>query len=130
VAAVKTTILYFDDEVELLQVFRKTFIREYDVLTALTLYEARLILSRRPDVIISDLSMPEISGTEFLQEAARVCPGSFRVLLTGYAGVGDLMREIMGGVVQVFIAKPWDEAGVRRALERATLARSQKMGND
>ena len=114
----KTSILYFDDEADLLNVFRATFARDYDVLTALTLYEARQALSRCPDVIISDLSMPEISGTDFLREAMSVCPASFRILLTGHVGVFDVVREVTSGVVQVYIAKPWDEAGVRRALER------------
>jgi DNA-binding NtrC family response regulator len=115
----KTSVLYFDDEPDLLAVFGRTFARDYDVLTALTLFEARQGLSRHPDIIISDLSMPEISGTDFLREAMRCCPDSFRVLLTGHASVFDVVPEVTSGVVQVFIAKPWDEVGVRRALERA-----------
>jgi DNA-binding NtrC family response regulator len=124
-AALRPSILYFDDEADLLDVFRKTFIRDYDVLTALTLFEARQILSRRPDIIVSDLRMPEISGIDFLREAMRACPGSFRILLTGHGQVADLIGEVASGVVQVFIAKPWEEAGVRGALERAMLIRSR-----
>lgn len=115
----KTSVLYFDDEMVLLETFRETFGGDYDVLTALTLHEARHILSQPPDVIISDQSMPEISGTDFLREAMRVCPDSFRILLTGRVGVADVMREVSSGIIQVFIAKPWDEAGMRRAMERA-----------
>lgn len=115
----KTSILYFDDEPDLLHVFRVTFARDYDVLTALTLFEARQALSRPPDVVISDQSMPEITGTDFLREAAYVSPGSFRILLTGYGHVWDVFTEISAGVIQLFITKPWDEAGMRVALERA-----------
>jgi len=119
----KTSDLYFDDEPVLLDVFRDTFASDYHILTALTLFEARHALSRCPDVVISDMSMSKISGTEFLREATRASPGSVRILLTGRASVFDVVEEVTSGVVQVFINKSWDEAGVRRAIERATLVR-------
>jgi DNA-binding NtrC family response regulator len=122
----KTTILYFDDEVVLLDVFKEMFSDEYDVQTASTLSQARAVLSKCPDILIVDWSMPEISGTDFLREAARVCPGSFRILLTGYGQVGDVFSEISSGVIQLFSTKPWDEADMRDALERATLASARK----
>jgi DNA-binding NtrC family response regulator len=120
------SILYFDDELGLLSMFRWTFKDEYDVRTASTLTEARSALSRCPDIIISNWSMPEISGTDFLREAARVCPNSARVMLTGYRQVGDVFREITSGVIQLFITKPWDEADMREVLERAALMHARK----
>lgn len=123
---VKTSVLYFDDEPVLLDTFRETFARDYDVLTAPTLSEARRILSRCPDVIISDMNMPEISGTEFLREAMKLCPESYRILLTGHVGILDVMGEVTSGVIQVFISKPWDAAGVRLAIERAAPARPRE----
>lgn len=119
----KTTILYLDDEVVLLDIFKEMFSDEYDVRTASTLSQARSVLSKCPDILIVDWSMPEISGTDFLREAARVCPGSFRILLTGYGQVGDVFSEISSGVIQLFTTKPCD---MREVLERATLARSRK----
>jgi DNA-binding NtrC family response regulator len=123
---VKTSILYFDDEPGLLSMFRWTFKDEYDVRIASTLTEARSVLSRCPDIIISNWSMPETSGIDFLREAARVCPNSSRVMLTGYRQVGDVFREITSGVIQLFITKPWDETDMREVLERATLMRTRK----
>jgi DNA-binding NtrC family response regulator len=123
---VKTSILYFDDEPGLLNMFSWAFKKNYDVLTASTLPEARAALAQCPDIIISDWSMPEISGVDFLREAARVCPDSFRVMLTGYGQVGDVFREVIAGVIQLFITKPWEVADVREALERAALTRARK----
>jgi DNA-binding NtrC family response regulator len=115
------SIFYFDDETTLLRLFELMFGDDYDVRTAATLVEARRVLSDCPDVIISDLSMPEISGVDFLREAARVCPRSFRILLTGHGSVGDFFSEVSAGVIQHFIPKPWDEEQVREALTRASL---------
>jgi two-component system sensor histidine kinase/response regulator len=119
----KVSVLYFDDESVLLDIFGEVFGGEYDVLTASTLAEARQILSRCPDIVISDMSMPEITGTEFLREAARICPASFRILLTGRVSVFDVIGEVTSGVVQVFISKPWTEAEMRQALDRAAADR-------
>ncbi|HKC65476.1 MAG TPA: response regulator [Pyrinomonadaceae bacterium] len=121
----KPTILYLDDEIMLLNLFKEIFRDEYEVETASTLFEARQLLSNHsPDVIISDWSMPEISGVEFLSEAARVCPNAFRILLTGFADAGEMIDEIRSGVIQLFIPKPWSEAEMHEALERALLLRS------
>lgn len=118
----KTSILYLDDEPEVLAVFRDMFGREYDVTTTATAAEARRALSERPaDIVISDQAMPDILGTEFLAEVARDYPQTFRVMLTGSMTVGGALPEIGNGVVQLFIAKPWDSAGMRRMLERAAL---------
>ncbi|MDT4897080.1 MAG: formate hydrogenlyase transcriptional activator [Acidobacteriota bacterium] len=123
----KPSIFYFDDEVVHLDIFREMFGDEYDVLVASTLSEARRTISEfAPDIIISDWSMPEISGIDFLREAAAVHPSSFRVMVTGAGQVGDVVKEISTGLVQLFITKPWSEAEMRRALERALQMRSRK----
>jgi DNA-binding NtrC family response regulator len=123
---VKPSIFYFDDELVLLDIFREMFSDEYEVWTAANLSEARRIISEcTPDIIISDWSMPEISGIEFLREAAGLCPRSFRIMLTGFAQVGDMINEIGTGVIQLFISKPWDEEQMRQALFRATLPRQK-----
>jgi DNA-binding NtrC family response regulator len=126
VVKVKPSILYFDDEIVLLSIFQEMFSDEYEVRIASTLSEASLILPKCPDIIISDWSMPEISGLDFLREAAEVCPDSFRIMLTGYGQVGDVFAEISSGLVQLFITKPWDEADMRETLERAILTRSRR----
>lgn len=116
----RLTIFYFDDDERLLDVFREMFSDTYEVLTAATLADARKVLSGcAPDFIISDQLMPEIQGTEFLREAAAICPESFRVLLTGHATLGEVIYEVTAGVVHLFEVKPWREERMREILERA-----------
>jgi DNA-binding NtrC family response regulator len=118
----RLSILYLDDEPVCLEVFRETFARDHDVRTAATLEEARRALRESPfDVIISDLTMPEISGTAFLREVARTHPQSCRVMLTGKALVADVMGEIGEGVVKFFVPKPWSAAALQKVFERARL---------
>jgi DNA-binding NtrC family response regulator len=117
---VKRTILYIDDEVECLNIFEEMFGDEYDVRTAATLEDARRMLAERPaDIVISDQSMPEIKGTDFLAEVAATYPSSYRVLLTGSVHLFGVMREVGAGLVQLFVPKPWMAEEMSRILERA-----------
>lgn len=119
----KQSIFYLDDEAACLNIFQATFGRDYDVRTATTLVEARLMLSEDPaDVVISDQLMPDIDGTDFLREVAEKYPASCRVLLTGGVMVGHVIGEVSTGGVQFFVAKPWAEADMRETLERASIA--------
>jgi DNA-binding NtrC family response regulator len=118
---VQRSIFYLDDEASQLEVFRELFGAEFDVRTASTLKEARRVIAEcAPDIIISDQKMPEIEGVEFLRESMQACPRSFRILLTGHIGVGEVMEEIRAGVIQAFLAKPWREEEMRARLERAS----------
>ncbi len=118
----KPSVIYFDDEVQALDIFQQMFAAEYDVRVAANLSQARRMLSERPaDIIISDQEMPEISGTEFLAEVTKVYPLSYRVLLTGSMLASEAIPEILSGIVQLFIPKPWTEQEMRQVLERASL---------
>lgn len=119
----KRSVFYFDDDATLLDIFQEMFEDEYDVRTTTKLAEARQMLSEcAADIIISDQSMPEISGSEFLREAIGKCPESFRIMLTGYSLVGDMFGEVTNGVIDVFIVKPWKEEQMRQVLERGGAA--------
>jgi DNA-binding NtrC family response regulator len=119
---VKTSIIYLDDEPDVLEVFLDSFAGEYNVRVATTLAEARRTWAeRQADIVISDQSMPEISGIEFLAEVARVYPKSYRVMLTGSMSVGEAIPELSSGAVHLFIAKPWSYSEMFQVIERASL---------
>lgn len=117
----RRVILYLDDDTSQLDLFRELFGEDYDVRTAVTPAEARGELEGcSVEIVISDQRMPEIEGTEFLREVARLCPGSFRVLLTGQISVGQVMSEVGSGIIHLFLPKPWTESEMRAAFERAS----------
>lgn len=121
----KQSILYLDDEAVCLDVFHQLFSADYDIRTALTPDEARRALAERaPDIIISDQTMPGLLGTDFLSEAAGAYPLSVRMMLTGSVCLGEVLRELSTGSVNVFVSKPWTETGMRQALERASELRA------
>jgi DNA-binding NtrC family response regulator len=124
--AMKRSILYFDDDLILLDIFAEMFRHEYEVKTVAALAEARRILSGTGiDIIISDLSMPEISGVDFLREAVEKSPSLVRILVTGYATAGDVLPEIDNGIVQFFLTKPWLEQEMYQVVRRAVTVRER-----
>lgn len=117
------SIFYLDDDASQLEVFSEMFGGEYDVSTSASPAEAlRMLWECAAEVIISDQSMPDMGGTDFLREAALACPRSVRILLSGHVSLGDVLGEVGSGVVNVFVPKPWDEGSMRRVLERALAA--------
>lgn len=118
----KLSILYFDDEPICLEVFREMFGGDHLVRTAETLQEARRALDEHVfDVVISDQNMPEISGTAFLRETALNHPRSYRVMMTGNACVGEVLKELTTGVIKFFVPKPWSDATMKQVFEQARL---------
>ena len=119
------TILYLDDEAELLTIFELMFSADYDIRTVDNPADALRMLSDCPaEIIISDQMMTRMNGTEFLRLAAGLCPESIRILLTGHAAVGDVLGEMTSGVINIFIPKPWTASQMQGFL---TLAQNTLM---
>jgi DNA-binding NtrC family response regulator len=110
-------------------VFRETFGREYDVRTVAGAAEALRMLAERPaDIVISDQTMPDIKGTDFLAEVAAAHPSSYRVILTGSISVVSVRPEVGGGLIQLFAPKPWTAESLHQMLERARAHIESKRG--
>ena len=68
------------------------------------------------DLLISDYAMPHLSGTEFLREARKLCPGVGALIITGYAET-DAVRDRPEGVE--ILLKPFTPSKLEAALARA-----------
>jgi two-component system, sensor histidine kinase and response regulator len=84
----EVTILLVDDDRDVCAVVEQILLAQnFNVLTAADGYEAiRILVSRRVDVMLTDLVMPGLSGYE-LAAQARLMQRSLRLLyFTGYDG--------------------------------------------
>ena len=116
----RPTLLVVDDEERILSALRRTLRREgYQVVTSESVYEALAILDARPvDLILSDQKMPGMSGLQFLEEAAKRCPGAARMLITGWTEeIPPEKLEELG--IRGLITKPWDDARLKEVLRQA-----------
>jgi CheY-like chemotaxis protein len=69
----------------------------YDVATAVDAVEALLLINESaPDIIISDLNMPGMSGVDLLSEIRRRFPRIVTIAMSGaYRNGGELPSEVM-----------------------------------
>lgn len=121
-------VLYVDDQQGNLVVFKATFKRYLDVVTAPSARDALAILEKEEfPVVISDQRMGEMNGTDLLTEIRKRWPDSARMLLTAYTDFDDVVRAINDGQVTRFIHKPWEREDLLGAiLNAATLYEKTK----
>jgi two-component system, NtrC family, response regulator HupR/HoxA len=106
-------VFFIDDEVNVLNSIKRAFRNEefegYYFTSAVEALEE--IEKIKPEVIVSDILMPEMNGFELLQKAKISSPTSVRVMLTGYADVTTILHAMNSGEVYRFITKPWKLEG-------------------
>lgn len=116
----KYRIAVCDDEQNILDVIKGALSSDrYEVATmtdARTLLEKLLMLN--PDVVISDIRMPNMSGIDVLHEVKKRSPLTNVVLITAYASVETAIEAIRGGAFD-YIIKPFKLNELRAIIQRA-----------
>ena len=115
------TVLLVDDEANILKALERLFRSTgHELLTAGGGEEALGILAERPvSLIVSDQSMPGMTGAELLQRAREVQPEAIRIILTGYTDIKAAIQAINEGAVYRFLTKPWDDQALLDTVEQA-----------
>jgi CheY-like chemotaxis protein len=114
-------VLVVDDEPAVVQVTRRALTRAGHVVTALTCPEEALqLLAQDPnafDILLTDQSMPAMTGTTLIAEARAMCPSLACLLMTGLGDEATQRRARSLNVVEI-IAKPFALSTLLLALER------------
>jgi len=118
----KTRILVVEDDATVRQTISKLLCDEgYDVSTAVDGFDALLQLQQKiPDLILSDLNMPQMSGFELLSVVRRRFP---EVLVVASSGAYDSSAVPNGVIADAFYAKG-QESALRLLEIVATLIRT------
>jgi signal transduction histidine kinase len=114
-------ILYVDDEEPLVLLVTRTLKHlGYRVSGFTNPLEALAELRKNPcsfDAVVTDLSMPQMSGTEFTQEVLHLCPHLPVIITTGYIRPQDQELAQKAGVREV-ILKPDTVEDLGKVLHR------------
>ncbi len=70
------------------------------------------------DLVISDMSMPGMSGLELLYQVQERSPETGFIMITGLRDINTAVNCMRMGACD-FITKPFDLLAIRRAVERA-----------
>jgi putative nucleotidyltransferase with HDIG domain len=113
-------LLFVDDEPlirELYGTLGATLGKGHEVHTAGSAVEALDLLDEKNfDVVVSDLTMPEMDGIEFLNEVVRAYPQSARIVISGFADRLKVAECLTVG--HRFFTKPFNLNGLSVLLRR------------
>lgn len=112
-------ILIVDDEVGIVQEIKEFLTEEgYEVYTADTAKEGmRLTESKKPDVIMIDVKLPDASGIDVLRACKESSPKTKTIMVTGYVDQ-NLMDEAEKVGRDSFLQKPFDLLKITEELNR------------
>ena len=113
-----------DDDRSIRWVFEKALAREgIEHRTFSAAQEALDALdSERPQVVVSDIRMPGLSGLEFMQRLKEKLPSTPVIIMTAYSDLESAVAAFQGGAFE-YLPKPFDVDHavelVRRALDES-----------
>ena len=115
------TILVVDDEESLVHLAEEVLAAlGYEPVGCLGAQEALRVFRAAPlrfDAVVTDVIMPELSGTDLLTELRKVRPGLPAVLVSGYAGA-ELLAAAQAAGAQAVLTKPLAAADLAQCLAR------------
>lgn len=118
-------ILIVDDEREITEILADLLSEDYECLKAGSAEEALDYLrDGQFHLVISDITMPGMSGLEMIPDVKRLSPDTVVVMISGMQTVESAIRALRLGAFD-YLMKPFDlrqvEAVVKRALEHYEL---------
>ncbi|WHZ21059.1 MAG: Response regulator [Nitrospira sp.] len=118
-------VLFVDDATEVLQHLRRTLApmeSEWEMQFFASARQALAAIREKPcDVVVSDMTMPEMDGAALLGEVRKVCPQTIRIVLSGDQSPYNHVRS--AAVAHRFLRKPFDGATLKSTIERAEALR-------
>jgi len=113
-------VLIVDDEVQLVEAFRKQLTMEGMAVTpASSAYEALSILKTETfDVCVLDIKLPDLDGVELLLKARQMEPSMEIIMLTGFASVETAIRSMKLGAYD-YLTKPCKISELHKVILKA-----------
>ena len=87
----------------------------------------KMVKKHEPTAVITDLSMPGMTGLELLDELIAEQPGLPVVLMTAFGGVNDAVSAMRAGAFD-FIQKPFEGDTLLSVMKRAVAAAGEAAG--
>ena len=122
---VSPRILIVDDEVEITEILADLLSADYQCLKAASAEQALDLLGQSQfQLVISDITMPGMSGLDMIPHAKQLSPETVVVMISGMQTVESAIGALRLGAFD-YLMKPFDlrqvEAVVKRALEHHDL---------
>jgi PAS domain S-box-containing protein len=125
----KERILLVDDEPSIVRMITQMLTRSgYEVIGKTSSASALNVFKKAPeqfDLVISDLTMPEISGDQLAQAIKKIRPGMPIILCTGHSNRMDENKAKELGI-EAFIIKPFSRKNITEAISNVLAMRNSE----
>jgi response regulator RpfG family c-di-GMP phosphodiesterase len=115
----RITVMLVDDEENILRSLQRLLMDEdFDIVTATSGDVAleKLKALENVGLIVADLRMPGMNGTEFLRRSREVFPNAQRTFLTGFSDIKTALEALTTGGACRYLSKPWDDGELLSAI--------------
>jgi PAS domain S-box-containing protein len=115
----RKTVVVVDDQPETLASLRRLLRDEpFQLVTFDSASEALAWIASNPvHLILTDERMPDMRGTDLLEQVREKSPETLRVILTGYPG-SSTVQHGLSQVVDWLISKPWNNDALRLTIRQ------------
>lgn len=115
-------VLIVDDELVIRRGLKNKIERIFSNITSVTLAEdafqaLELMAIDQPDVVITDIRMPEMNGLAFIEQSKKLCPKTKFIIISGYQEF-EYAKEAIKLNVEDYLIKPIENEKLKGVLER------------
>ncbi|OJZ17526.1 MAG: two-component system response regulator [Thiobacillus sp. 65-29] len=127
----RSRVLVVDDEPLILEGLARLLEgREYDVTTAGGGCDALIAVGKQQfDVVLLDLGMPDLSGTEVLRFIADRSADTSVIVVSGDSSIDAAIRALRGGATD-FVRKPYEPEELLRRIDNTLVRRRLERENN
>ena len=118
----KYKILYIDDEVVNLRLFKHSFRRDFEIFTVQSAKDGlKFLKTQKVDIIITDQRMPEMTGVELLEIINKEYPNipPNRMIISGYSPDDVIKKAFDHYKLYSFVSKPWNYENLKETIKKA-----------
>jgi DNA-binding NtrC family response regulator len=120
-------VLVIDDDEEMCRLIAEVLKKEgFSVVTSADSLQAAKILRREEfDVIVTDLQMKGLKGTDLLEEATKATPLTPVIIITAFGTIESAIQAMKMGAFD-YITKPFDKEELVLVVKKAVENRALK----
>jgi len=115
----KKSVLFVDDEEKILKAIKRMLFpynNEWDMFFAVSGADGLQVLAKeRIDVVVSDMRMPGMDGSEFLDEVSSRYPDVIRIILSGHSEKEYLMKSAK--IAHRYLSKPCEPEVLKKNID-------------
>ncbi len=116
---IKSKLWIVDDEESIREICKSALEDSFNIETFPNGSEALLALnSDKPDLIITDIKMPGLSGLDLLQKVSDKYPGLPTIVITAHSDIDNALSAYRGGAFE-YLPKPFDVDKIRSLALKA-----------